>query len=343
MKRVILCPNPYRDKGLAAAKEAEEILRGVGLETVYCLPFRPEGGEEQFGVPCRPLQQELRNSDLVLAFGGLLLTPLQRILQSEALQPAFSNVVPALFGAMAYKYYRNHMNIAVAPLVLMSLLFILAVPRIVGGTPGQKGVWRYTMGFPNVGYIGYPVAVALFGQGAMFYAAVLALPFNLLTFTLGPLMLGGGARFHWKQVVSPCTCASVLALFLALARLRPPALIGEMLDFVGDLTVPLALVLVGSLLAGLPMKRMLGGARVCVLSLVRLLVMPAALWLVLRNLSIDPMVMGIAVTQMAMPTAINGTILCMAYGGDSEAMAQITFMTTLASIVTIPLVAAMLL
>ena len=225
----------------------------------------------------------------------------------------------------------------------MEVLFVLAVPPLIGGTPGQKGVWRYTMGFPNVGYIGYPVAVALFGQGAMFYAAILALPFNLLTFILGPMMLGGGARFHWKQVVSPCTCASVLALFLALSRLRPPELVGEMLDFVGSLTVPLALVLVGSLLAGLPMKQMLGGARVWVLSAVRLLVMPAALWLVLRNLAMAPLVMGIAVTQMAMPTAINGTILCMAYGGDSEAMAQITFMTTLASIVTIPLVAAMLL
>ena len=69
----------------------------------------------------------------VLAFGVLLLTPLQPILQSEALQPAFSNVVPALFGAMAYKYYRNHMNIAVAPLVLMSLLFIL-VPSLISST-----------------------------------------------------------------------------------------------------------------------------------------------------------------------------------------------------------------
>ncbi len=67
---------------------------------------------------------------LVLAFGVLLLTPLQPILQSEALQPAFSNVVPALFGAMAYKYYRNHMNIAVAPLVIMSALFIL-VPSLI--------------------------------------------------------------------------------------------------------------------------------------------------------------------------------------------------------------------
>ena len=70
---------------------------------------------------------------LVLALGVLLLTPLQPILQSEALQPAFSNVVPALFGAMAYKYYRNHMNIAVAPLVLMSLLFIL-VPSLISST-----------------------------------------------------------------------------------------------------------------------------------------------------------------------------------------------------------------
>lgn len=70
MKRVILCPNPYRDKGLAVAREAESILNSVGIETVFCLPFRPEGGEQQFGVPCQPLQQELRNGDLVIAFGG---------------------------------------------------------------------------------------------------------------------------------------------------------------------------------------------------------------------------------------------------------------------------------
>ena len=70
---------------------------------------------------------------LVLALGVLLLTPLKPILQSEALQPAFSNVVPALFGAMAYKYYRNHMNVAVAPLMLMSVLFVL-VPSLIAST-----------------------------------------------------------------------------------------------------------------------------------------------------------------------------------------------------------------
>ena len=70
---------------------------------------------------------------LVLALGVLLLVPLQPILQSEALQPAFSNVVPALFGAMAYKYFRKNMKIALAPLIVLSVLFIL-VPALTGST-----------------------------------------------------------------------------------------------------------------------------------------------------------------------------------------------------------------
>ncbi len=68
---------------------------------------------------------------LVLAVGVLLLTPLRPILESEALQPAFENVVPALFGAMAYKYYRGNLRIAVIPLIVMTVLF-LAVPSLIG-------------------------------------------------------------------------------------------------------------------------------------------------------------------------------------------------------------------
>ncbi len=62
---------------------------------------------------------------VVLAAGVLLLQPLQPILQSPSLQPAFDQVVPALFGAMAYKYYRRNLRLAVWPLAMMSLVFIL--------------------------------------------------------------------------------------------------------------------------------------------------------------------------------------------------------------------------
>ena len=70
---------------------------------------------------------------LVLAVGVALLIPLQPVLQDPALQPAFDNVVPALFGAMAYKYFRNNLKIALIPLAVMSLLFIF-VPGLISST-----------------------------------------------------------------------------------------------------------------------------------------------------------------------------------------------------------------
>ena len=226
---------------------------------------------------------------------------------------------------------------------LLEAVFALVVPRFLPGTQGQKGVWQYALAFPNVGFIGYPVAVALFGDGALFYAAILALPFNLLSYSLGPLLLAGAARFRWKQLFTPCIVASVLGLVLALTRLRPPALMGEMLDFVGDITVPLSLLVVGSLLAGMSAGQVLRSPKLWLLTAIRLLLLPVALCLVLRALGIDSLVLGIAVTQMAMPVAVNGTLLSMEYGGDTECMAQITFLTTAASIVTIPIVAVLLL
>ena len=69
----------------------------------------------------------------VLALGVLLLTPLQPVLQSPALQPAFNNVVPALFGAMAFKYFRKDIRLALIPLAAMTVLFIL-VPSLTSST-----------------------------------------------------------------------------------------------------------------------------------------------------------------------------------------------------------------
>lgn len=226
---------------------------------------------------------------------------------------------------------------------LMEFAFAMAAPRLLGGTPGQRGVWRYALTFANVAFIGYPVVEAMFGSGALFYAVILVMPFNLLSYTLGPLMLVGAKRFHWRQALTPCTVAALVGLFFALTRIRPPALVGECLSFVGDITVPLSLLIVGSLLAGLPVGQVFKSPRLWLLSVLRLLVMPVTLFFILRAMGTESMLLGIAVTQMAMPVAINGSMLCMEYGGDTECMAQATLLTTAASIVTIPLVAAILL
>ena len=93
---------------------------------------------------------------LVLAAGVVLLIPLQPVLQAPVLQPAFDNVVPALFGAMAYKYYRGNLKIAILPLLTMALLFVL-VPSLTGSTS--------FMVLPS-GAIAIAVAFLLFMKGS---------------------------------------------------------------------------------------------------------------------------------------------------------------------------------
>ena len=68
-KRVILCPNPYRDRDLKVAQEAKEILESIGFSTVVCLPFHVDG-DDNYDIPTLELQQEIKTADLLIAFGG---------------------------------------------------------------------------------------------------------------------------------------------------------------------------------------------------------------------------------------------------------------------------------
>ena len=69
-KRVILCPNPYRDSELKVCRQYRDMLESLGMQTSVCLPFQREGYGEELGLSMRPLQQEIRQADLLIAFGG---------------------------------------------------------------------------------------------------------------------------------------------------------------------------------------------------------------------------------------------------------------------------------
>ena len=156
----------------------------------------------------------------------------------------------------------------------LGFLFAAFVPRLLGGTARQQGIWRYSLVFSNMAFIGYPVSVALFGQEALFYAVILALPFDLLAYSLGPLMLAGQVKFRWQQLTSPCIIASVAALAVALGHIPVPALAGDCLNLVGSITTPLSLLVVGSLLAELPFRRAFTSLRLWALAALRLLILP---------------------------------------------------------------------
>ena len=224
----------------------------------------------------------------------------------------------------------------------MEGILTLILPRLLGGTPKQKGVWRHALMFPNLVFIGYPVIEALFGTNALFYGTILCLPYNILNYSLGPVMLGGDSRFNLKDMMTPTMIASIVSLIFALCGVRLPALVGETCSFVGSITSPFSLLILGSVLAGMKAGDVFGNKKLWAFSVLRLLVLPALLLLILQRMTLDPVVMGVAVIGMAMPVAVNGVMLCMEYDGDVDMMAQAIFLTTIVSMVTIPVVAIFL-
>lgn len=211
------------------------------------------------------------------------------------------------------------------------------VPLLVGGTAKERGVWRFSLAFPNIGFIGYPIVTALFGRQGFFYAVVLGLPFSLLNYTLGPLMLSGKFRISWKQFCTPTVIVAVLSLFLTFSDVRIPPIFGEMADLVGSVSIPLSLLVLGSLLASMPAKSVFASPRLWTISGFRLLVLPAAMSLILHQLSADALIAGVAVAQMSMPVSVNGSMMCLDVDGDVDTMARSIFLTTVLSMVTIPI------
>ena len=221
-------------------------------------------------------------------------------------------------------------------------VFMLLMPRILGGSVGERGVWGFGSLFPNLAFIGYPVVESLLGKEALFYAVILVLPANMLNYIAGPILLGGSSRIKWKTLVTPAVISALISLAIALLRIEMPVLLGDMLALVGDVTVPLSLIVLGSLLGGMPAKDVFRNPRMWILAAFRLLVMPVVLLLILRPFGFGALVASVAVLEMAMPVATNGAMLSMEYGGDTDCMARTIFLTTILSMVTIPLVAMLL-
>ena len=235
-------------------------------------------------------------------------------------------------------------------LVLFAGAFL--IPKLLRVKREEVGIYQFMVAFANVGFIGYPVTQAIFGDRAIFYTCVFNLPFNFFAFSIGVIFIQRsaaamsgqagakvGSAISGKTFLTPCMICSVLAIILALGGWRGPAALGETCQMVGNITTPAALMVIGSSLAEMPVKEMFSNGKVYLFSLFRLLILPIIVYYIYGSFVTDPLLLGVCVIIAAMPVATNGTMLCLQYNADEKLMAQGTFITTLASLVTIPLLA----
>ena len=226
-------------------------------------------------------------------------------------------------------------------LVLTGLALLLS--RFVARREEDKGIVGFAMIFGNVGFMGYPVVASIYGHQTVFYAAVLNVVNTFAVFTIGTMMVTGGEgttqeRFNKKVLYStPMLSAYLSMLVVALGIDNIPEFVSQPLTMIGNITVPAALLIIGSSMSHLPLRALLGNATVYITTLLRLVLLPIGMFFLCRALGFDAFSTSINTVVIAMPVATYGTILCLRYGRDTTLMAEVTFITTLLSMVTIPL------
>lgn len=238
----------------------------------------------------------------------------------------------------------------ILPLLLISVItyILLAavaflLPRYLTKRRDDEGAIGFALMFGNVGFMGYPVVASIFGHEAIFYAAVLNVVNTFAVFTVGTILITGrsevgGERFQKKVLYSTPMLAAYMTMLIVAFEIKDiPAFVSQPLTMIGNITVPAALLIIGSSMSQLPLRALMGNLTVYLTTALRLVLLPLGVYFLTKNLGFSELVVNINTVVIAMPVATYGTILCLKYEKDTTTITEATFITTLFSMLTIPL------
>lgn len=222
--------------------------------------------------------------------------------------------------------------------------FIVKVLRI---PLSQQGLYIFMTVFSNIGFMGFPVMKAIFGHEAVFFTAIFNMIFNLFVFTVGVVIMNYGTgqkvKLNPKNLLSPGVIASLVALFIYFTGIKLPDVLSSTITMIGDITTPMAMLLIGSTLATIPIKEVFTEFKIYPYTMIKQIIVPVIAYPLLKLVVGDPLILGIALIMISMPVANSAVLFATEYDGDISLAAKTVFMTTLLSVVTIPLIVALFL
>lgn len=205
--------------------------------------------------------------------------------------------------------------------------------------------YQLMLNYSNLGFMGLPIISSVYGPESIFYVILFMMTFNVHLFTVGIMILQGkveSPKVLLKKLCTPGIIASVMAFIIVLLRIKAPAPVVGLLSSVGSITTPLAMIVIGSQLGMVNLIEVLKNRSLYVMTLFKLVVYPAVFCVVLRLLLGENMVTNIAAILMGLPVAGNVTMLCANYGGDTSLAAQGTCISTFLSLLTVPVMLAVI-
>ena len=226
--------------------------------------------------------------------------------------------------------------IVYAVLIALAILFT----RLMHFPASSRGVYEAAMIFGNVSFLGIPLAQSLYGATGVFYIAILNIHFNLLFFTYGFYLImrsgSGQSRFSPKKLINTGIIGILLAMIIYFLGISLPEVVTSPIQFVGSITSPLSMIIIGSSAAGYSLGFVFRQKKIYLLSFLRLLVYPIAAYFIFKLILGDNLLTETLSIYIGMPTASVVGMTAIACNADSESATSCVAMTTILSLVSIP-------
>lgn len=237
------------------------------------------------------------------------------------------------------------LTVGLAVIILGGTILISQfLPALFRVKKEQRNVYKLLAAFNNIGFMGFPVIVAVYGEEALLYASIFTMLFNVLIYTYGIQVIQGrmSDRLEWGKILNVGVLSSVFAILLYLAQIPTPSFFNTAMSGMSGLTSPLSMMVIGISLAGIELKVLFQDVQMLLFSLAKLLVIPILGMFILRRAVDNEMLCGVCMVMLATPSASMTAMMARQYG-DSECAklaAEGVALTTMLSVVTIPIVSA---
>ncbi len=194
--------------------------------------------------------------------------------------------------------------------------------------------------YSNMGFMGIPVIHAIFGSSALLYLSVFMAMFNVSIYTYGYYRIQ--ESIEWKKMINVGTVSSVGAILCYLVGFQLPTILMEPISMIGNTTTPLAMMIIGSSLTKYDWQDVVGDKIAWIYSIIKLLVLPTLIYFICRMLISNDFLLGIITIVSGMPVASMLTMVYRDFNQPSEFVEKMTVLTTVLSVVTIPILARLL-
>ena len=239
-------------------------------------------------------------------------------------------------------------------LLIAFLLFGLYIPlasivtKLFKFPERSQGGAKFVMIINNTGFMGLPVILAMYGPGAMFYAALVNIPTNLFSYSYGAWAMakhGGNTAEKpslGKILLSPGFLASILVVVFFVFDWKLPVVMSDFFSLVGAMTTPLAMFVIGMTMAKLDLRFALMSREVYGLAFFKMLLFPIMVYLIFGSFISNPSILSVLIVIAGMPGPAVSTSFAILYDGDVSLAARYVFVSTLLSVVTIPIIVNLL-